>query len=302
MELSDKWVAVISIWITIFCLVLYFLTGVKESRERLMSRMLFGLARKKSETGGLPFIKRFFRTVLSFGSLVASKRTLVTLQDRIDAAGNPWHLTAAELTGMKMITGTGAAILIGYAEYLLQGPPAALLMAIVIFLLFQVLPSFLLGRAVTGRKTELERQLPNFMDIVTLSVESGLGLDAAMATAIGKFGGPVAQEFGFALQEIKYGIPRRTALLNIAQRNKEIKSLRNVLVSMVQAERFGMSVSQILRVQSSQLRIDKRSRVEEAVQKMPVKMLFPLILLILPALFGVILGPALIAVINAGVF
>ena len=296
-----KWLAVTSIWLSILCLAVYLETGVRESRERLRQRMTFGLTRKKDETNRISFIKRLVRTILGFGSLVARKRTLVTLQDRIDAAGNPWQLTAAEVTGMKMIVGVGMAMVVGYAFYLLGNPAMALLMAVTVLLLCQVLPSFLLGRIVTRRKTEMERQLPNFMDIVTLAVESGLGLDAALATAVDKFGGPLSQEFATALREMGFGLARRAALPNIVGRNKEVRSLRNILVAIIQAERFGMSMGQILRLQTGQLRLDRRARVEEAVQKMPVKMLFPLVFLILPSLFTVILGPALIEIMNMGV-
>ena len=296
-----KWLAVTGIWLSVLCLAVYLETGVRASRERLRQRMTFGLTRKKDETNRVSFVKRLVRTILGFGSLVARKRTLVTLQDRIDAAGNPWQLTAAEVTGMKMIVGAGMAVVAGYAFYLLGNPAMALIMAPTVFLLCQVLPSFLLGRIVTRRKNEMERQLPNFMDIVTLAVESGLGLDAAVATAVDKFGGPLGQEFATALREIGFGLARRAALLNIVERNKEVRSLRNVLVAIVQAERFGMGMGRMLRVQTGQLRLERRARVEEAVQKMPVKMLFPLVFLILPSLFTVILGPALIEIMNMGV-
>jgi tight adherence protein C len=174
-------------------------------------------------------------------------------------------------------------------------------MLLVVFLLFNLLTSFLLSRQVSIRKTEMERQLPNFMDIVTLAVESGQGFDASLATAVDRFAGPISEEFAVALREIRFGLPRRAALMNIVLRNKELKSLRNLLIAVIQAERFGMSLAGILRVQSSQLRMDKRQRAEEAAQKMPVKMLIPLIFLILPALFTVVLGPAVIMVMQAGI-
>jgi len=296
-----KWLTVTSIWVSILFLAAYVATDIRERRQRLLQRMTFGLAHKRSETGRASFVKRLIRTVLGFGSLAARKRTLLTLQERIDAAGNPWRLTAAEVTGMKILVGCGTAVVVGYAFYLLRNPAVAVLMAVTVFLLCQILPSFLLGRMVTRRKTEMERQLPNFMDIVTLAVESGLGLDAALATAVDKFGGPLSQEFAAALREMSFGLGRRAALLNVVGRNKEVRSLRNILVAIVQAERFGMSMGRMLRVQTGQLRMERRARVEEAVQKMPVKMLFPLIFLILPSLFTVILGPALLQILGSGV-
>ncbi|MDA8337072.1 MAG: type II secretion system F family protein [Peptococcaceae bacterium] len=297
----SRWLTVTFIWLTALFITGFFLAEFRAGHDRLMTRVLFGFLPKAFDARGVPFFKRFSRTLLGFAGLLARRRALVTLQDRLDAAGNPWDMTAAELTGVKLIISIGGASVTGYLFYLASGPVPAAFMAIVAFLLFNVLPSFLLSRQVTRRRTEMERQLPNFMDIVTLAVESGQGFDAALTTAVDRFAGPLAREFAVALREMRFGLPRRAALMNIVGRNKEIKSLRNLLIAIVQAERFGMSLAGILRVQSGQLRLEKRQRAEEAAQKMPVKMLIPLIFLILPALFTVILGPAVIMVLKAGI-
>jgi tight adherence protein C len=148
----------------------------------------------------------------------------------------------------------------------------------------------LMGRA-RERQTAIQRHLPDVLDQITVSVEAGLGFDAALAQA-GRTGkGPLAEELARAVQDVGIGVPRQVALAGILERT-DVADLRHFVLAVKQAEQYGVPIAQVLRVQSKELREKRRQAAEEHAMKIPVKIVFPLIFCILPALFVVILGPA----------
>jgi tight adherence protein C len=128
-------------------------------------------------------------------------------------------------------------------------------------------------------------------------VEAGLGFDAALGQVVRSTEGPLAQEIARMLQEMQVGVSRADALRAMAERN-DVEELRGFVLAMVQAEQFGVSISKVLRSQAKQLRLKRRQRAEEKAMKVPVKILFPLIFCILPAMFVVLLGPGIIRVMQ----
>jgi tight adherence protein C len=140
-------------------------------------------------------------------------------------------------------------------------------------------------------------QLPDALDLLTISVEAGLGFDAALAKVVEKMEGPLVNEFRQALAEIRMGRTRREALRDIVGR-AEARPVSNFIGAIVQAEQLGVPIAKVLQIQSQQLRIERRQRAEEAAAKAPVKMLFPMVGCIFPTIFIVILGPAVIAVMS----
>jgi tight adherence protein C len=150
--------------------------------------------------------------------------------------------------------------------------------------------AILMGRA-RERQTAIQRHLPDVLDQITVSVEAGLGFDAALAQA-GRTGkGPLAEELARAVQDVGIGVPRQAALAGILDRT-DVADLRHFVLAVKQAEHYGVPIAQVLRVQSKELREKRRQSAEEHAMKIPVKIVFPLIFCILPALFVVILGPA----------
>jgi tight adherence protein C len=140
-------------------------------------------------------------------------------------------------------------------------------------------------------------QLPDALDLLTISVEAGLGFDAALSKVVEKMEGPLVDEFRQALAEVRMGRPRREALRDVAQR-ADAQPVSNFIGAIVQAEQLGVPIAKVLQIQSDQLRIQRRQRAEEAAAKAPVKMLFPMVGCIFPTIFIVILGPAIITVIR----
>jgi tight adherence protein C len=159
-------------------------------------------------------------------------------------------------------------------------------------------PNLYLYQKAHDRSEQLQRALPDAIDLLTISVESGLGFDAAVAQVAKNTDGPLSEEFARMLQEMQIGRGRSEALRSMADRT-DLPDLRSFVSSMVQADAFGIPVGQVLRVQSSEIRIKRRQWAEEMAQKVPVKILVPLIFCILPCLFVAVLGPAGISIMSS---
>jgi tight adherence protein C len=238
-------------------------------------------------------------------SNMASASFTQTTEKRLAIAGNPGNMRVADWLGIKAI---GAAIggLIFFALFVVPGIisfvpfPISLIMIPVGLLFGYTIPEFWLGGRVKKRQKGILMQIPDALDLLTISVRAGLGFDGALAKVVEKLKGPLTEEFRRALAEIRVGKPRRDALRDIVPRT-EVPALTNFIGAIIQAEQLGVSISKVLQVQSEQLRIERRQRAEEMAAKAPIKMLFPLVGCIFPSLFIVILGPAIILImINLG--
>ena len=170
-----------------------------------------------------------------------------------------------------------------------------LLLAIAVAFASYLGPTAWLDRKASERQSIIERQLPDVMDQLTVSVEAGLGFDAAMVRSAEGRTGPLADELRRVNQDIQVGMPREEALERMVERT-EVADLRQFVVSVRQSTKHGLPIGRVLRVQSQELREKRRARVEEKAASLPVKIVFPLVFCILPSLFVVILGPAALSI------
>lgn len=159
-----------------------------------------------------------------------------------------------------------------------------------------LLPSYWLKAKSKQRQKEIQHTLPDVLDLLTVSVEAGLGFDAALLKVVEKQKGVLAEEFLRVLQEIKMGRPRRESLRDLAKRNETAEDLNNVVASLVQADQLGISIGGVLRNQAKQIRQKQRQRAEEKAQKAPVKMMIPLVFFVFPSIFIIVIGPAVIQI------
>jgi len=148
-----------------------------------------------------------------------------------------------------------------------------------------------------SRQEQISKKLPDVLDLLTVSVEAGLGFDSALSRVVQKVKGPVAIEFSMALQEIKMGKQRKDALKDLGKRTG-VEELNTFINAIIQADQLGVSIGNVLRVQSVQQRNARRQRIEEKAMKAPIKMLLPMVFFIFPTIFIVILAPAAIQLIN----
>ncbi len=215
------------------------------------------------------------------------------LERRVTLAGMADEWPVDRVLAMKLIGGSAGALLgllILFANLSLMGVLLLLLAAGIGFML----PDVLIARRADDRQREIERSLADALDQITVCVEAGLSFEAAVArVADGK--GPLADELMRLLQDIQIGIPRAQALENLLERT-DVADLRGFVHAFTHAERYGIPIAQVLRTQSSELREKRRQRAEEHAMKIPVKLTFPLVLCILPALFIVVAGPAAIRI------
>jgi len=156
-------------------------------------------------------------------------------------------------------------------------------------------PDLILHSRGQERQKRIDLELPNVLDQVTIAVEAGLGFEAALARTTRVGSGPLAAELTRTLQEIQFGTARGQAMRHLADR-VDSPEVRHFVTAIVQAESYGISVADILRTQAAEQRLKRRQRAEEHAMKVPVKMVIPLILCILPALFVVVLGPAIVQI------
>ncbi|HVM61450.1 MAG TPA: type II secretion system F family protein [Verrucomicrobiae bacterium] len=160
-----------------------------------------------------------------------------------------------------------------------------------------VLPQFVLGRKVRLRQEQILTNLPYSIDILSISVEAGMGFDAAVGYTMRKIKGPLAEEFSKTLNEIRLGKPRLEALEDLGNRTG-VDDLKTFITAVVHASRLGGSITNTLRIQADSIRTRRRQRAQEQAMKAPIKIVFPLVFFIFPALFIVLLGPALVSVYN----
>lgn len=180
----------------------------------------------------------------------------------------------------------------------LRGASAAKLLGLVVLgaAIGVGLPLLLLGRRTAARKASIQKALPDVLDLLTVSIEAGLGFDGALAKLADKMKGPLVDEFGRALQEMRIGVPRRDALHAMGLRC-DVADLSLFISAIVQADQLGVSIGNVLRIQSAAMREKRRQRAREKAMKAPVKMLIPLVAFIFPAIFVVLVGPAAIRVV-----
>jgi tight adherence protein C len=252
-----------------------------------------------------PFLERTLRPLVANlsgrMSRAASSSFTERTEKRLALAGNPGDLRVADWLGVKaigaIVGGVLFAFLFGVVGVLGFPFPIGFLLGIVGALFGYTAPEFWLGGRVKKRQKAILMMIPDTLDLLTISVRAGLGFDAALGKVVEKLKGPLSDEFRRALAEVRVGKARRDALRDIVPRT-EVGPLTNFIGAIIQAEQLGVSVSKVLQVQSEQLRIERRQRAEEQAAKAPIKMLFPLVGCIFPSLFIVILGPAIILIVQ----
>jgi tight adherence protein C len=230
--------------------------------------------------------------MVGLGRKLVRADTARKIQYRLNIAGNPPAWDVNRILGLKVL---GAAVFttLSFVYFLGRGWPLyKLVVATALVGLFgYVLPNILVYNAGQKREKLMRNALPDAMDLLTISVEAGLGFDAAVSRVAKNGDGPLNQEFARLLQEMQLGVGRVEAMRAMAERTS-LAELRSFCSAMVQADSLGIPIARVLRIQSLEMRTKRRQRAEEKAQQVPVRIMIPLVLFILPCLFIIILGPA----------
>lgn len=230
-----------------------------------------------------------WQRLTSLGRRLTPSGTRDKMGRRLDLAGNPRDWTAERVFSYKA-AGMIVLGLLGLVIGKQAGPAGAVLFAAVGGAAGLFLPDILLYNMGVKRQLVIQKSLPDAVDLLTISVEAGLGFDAAVSQVARNTEGPLAGELFRVLQEMQIGKSRGQAFRALMERT-EVAELRGFVTSIVQADAFGIPIANVLREQAKEMRSKRHQRAEEKAQQVPVKILFPLIFFILPALFVIIIGP-----------
>jgi len=229
------------------------------------------------------------------------QQTLEQTRHRLELAGNPNNWSPAEFWGIRVVAtlGLGAAffLLMSVAQ---QPFGKRIMFAGAAALIGFLYPQIWLNSKIRARQGAIIRALPDALDLLTICVEAGLGFDSAMSKVNEKWDDPLSRDLGRVIREIQLGKMRRDALRDMATR-MDVPDVTSFVAAIVQTEQLGVSIAKVLRIQSDQMRTKRRQRAEERAHQAPIKMLFPMVFLIFPSIYIVLLGPAVLTVMESGI-
>ena len=292
--------AVVAIGLLVGALVFYVGTGVVAARQNSGNRLSALRTRDEvldgsfSERALAPMIQGIGRTVIRFTPTgwvgnAQHKLILAGWADRMD--GNTW-------AAVRIVSVVGSFFLWLLVQSMVEGA----VMRIVVFGVCAFIgffgPVAMLNSRIDKRRKAMEKELPDVIDLLVISVEAGLGFDSALGRVVQNVPGEISREFSRTLQETRVGVSRTDALRHLTERT-DVDDLNTFVLALIQADQFGVSIARVLRVQAEEMRIRRRQRAQERAFKAPVKLVFPLVLFIFPALFVVILGPAAMNVMDS---
>ncbi|MEZ5176200.1 MAG: type II secretion system F family protein [Acidimicrobiia bacterium] len=287
---------VLSIGVTVGALAIYVGNGVVRSQRSRPGNRLASLNTRQdqlevdfSQRAIAPVMQGLGRFVLRFtptGWVQRAQKKIVWAgwAERMD--GNTW----AAIRILAFIASIVAAF---FVVPLVDGTMLRVAVGALILVVGFFGPEASLSRAIDDRRKQMERQLPDIIDLLVISVEAGLGFEAAMGRVVETVPGELAEEFRRTLSETRVGVSRHDALRNLAERT-DVDDLNSFILALIQADQFGVSIARMLRVQAEEMRVRRRQRIQERAFAAPVKMIFPMLLCIFPSIFIIILGPAAI--------
>jgi tight adherence protein C len=254
----------------------------------------------KQEELNRSLAQRLVLPALNSFAALAKRLTNEDLRNRLDRklllAGSPGGWNVERIVTFRFLVGLVLpslylilAVLNGKLNMLAVGGSA------LVFYVGWFGPPSLLSARASRRREKIQQELPDTMDLLTISVEAGLGFDAAVGQCITNIKGTLADELSRVMQEMQLGVARSQAFRNLDTRT-DVEELKSFVLAMIQADQFGISVSRVLRAQAAQLRVRRRQRAEEKAMKLPVKLIFPLILCVMPSLFVVVIGPGVVRI------
>lgn len=246
------------------------------------------------------FLRPFLRSTAGFIGRFTPSASLEATQKRIIHAGMTGRLQATDFFGIKgffalVLGGLGLGFML---RVMPQTGTIGLFIGIIVGLMLgYYMPDLWLRGRENQRRDQVQRALPDAIDLLTISVEAGLGFDAALQRMVEKADNTLTREFGRVIAEMRVGVARRDALRSLVERTG-VPDLATFVTAIIQAEQLGASIANVLRIQAADMRVRRRQRAEVLAHQAPIKMLFPMVFLIFPPLLIVVLGPAIPSVLH----
>lgn len=264
-----------------------------------MALGLVGLPRLNVASVKVPFTRRGLAGVMGPVETLGNKLPgsfKAHLAKQISLAGSPKNISVDSLLSVKILAAFVTPIA-GFFIFLFLGvAPLKMIFSMLVFSVAAFfIPDLWLSQLIKKRQKAIQLALPDTLDLLTISIEAGLGFDAALSKVAKSTSTVLAEELFRLLQELQLGASRRDAFKALAERTN-VPELNSFILAILQADVFGISIGKVLRVQAKEMRVKRRQRAEEMAMKAPVKIVFPLVLCIFPALNIVILGPAAIQI------
>ncbi len=295
-------IAGLCVMVAIFVIVAALTTKEETDGQRTLIRVTREAGRTRIIDEKSTFRQRVLDPILvglqRIGWQLTPASRLQRLEDRVEAAGFPAGWDINRIVLLKVLSALMGAAL-GFLMVLVFGVFFGLLLMAVFTVAGFFIPDYVLDKRAAARTNDMRRSLADTVDILKLTLEAGVGFDSALRMVAQNTDGPLAEEFGRVVQEITIGKSRSEAMYALAERTKD-EDLRRFCQTCVQAEKRGTPFGEILEVQSEELRIKRRQFAEEAAQKVPVKILFPMMVLVLPVLMMVVMGPAVVMIMENG--
>ena len=250
-----------------------------------------------------PFLSRVVRpvagSILDLMGGVLPRNYRDRIHNRLVHAGIAGQFRAEEVISLQVLGGiVGLLLGTGLVVTGTIGGGTGILVLVLLPVLGAQAPRSWLDRKVDERVSAIRRDLPDTLDLMAISVEAGVGFEGALAVVCDNFTSPLAEEFARTLREMELGLPRREALQNLKKRT-EVPELSNFVLTLTQADALGMPIGRVLKISAEEMRTKRQQWAREKAAKLPVKILFPLVLFIFPAIFVVLMGPAASDIGNA---
>ena len=244
-----------------------------------------------------PFTERFLRpAIVRLGTIMSRstpQKARQDLQNKLDLAGRPGNLTPEDFAAVRLVAAAVMAALGLGLGFLLQSTVYLVLALAIGAILGYYLPTLWLKQKVDARRLEIQKGLPDAMDLLVIAVDAGLGFDAALARVTDKYKNALSDEFAKVLREVNLGRPRLEAMDEMG-RSSGVEDLHNFIQAVIQSEQFGTGIGKILRIQADEMRRKRRQRAQEKAAQATLKMLLPMVGCIFPTLWIVLLGPAVL--------
>jgi len=296
---------IISVFATVSVLMVLLLNYI--FREKLIInkriRNYVHTAEKEDNLHQGSFIERIIRPAIGkatgFVDRITPRNYYKQMEKRIKEAGYPEEVSVGGIVSFQMIMTCFSVVLALLMRFSAEAPLSKVVMIVAALLgIINLLPKYYLKHRIALRQKEIEKSLPDALDLLTVSIEAGLSFDGAVAKLVEKMSGVLVDEFAIALKEMRVGVSKREAFKALVERIP-VPGLVTFVGSILQADQLGVSLGNVLRIQSSLARQKRRQKTQENAMKAPVKMLVPMILFIMPTIFIVILGPVLIIALKA---